>query len=81
MHTLCRLIREALGDLASPCPLINITAFADFFGNAVALKYGEKKAARPHYFDPYVNDVTAFLAIWSLEEIGATGDKVRGSSA
>ncbi|GAQ80483.1 hypothetical protein KFL_000550140 [Klebsormidium nitens] len=69
-----RLIREAIADLASPCPLLNFTAFADYFGNAVTHKFG-KKYAGPPFFDPYFDDVTIFLAIWSLEEIGATGDK------
>ena len=72
-----RLIREAIADLASPCPLLNFTAFADYFGNAVTRKFG-KKYAGPPFFDPYFDDVTIFLAIWSLEEIGATGDKVSG---
>ncbi|GAQ87523.1 hypothetical protein KFL_003580160 [Klebsormidium nitens] len=63
-----RLIREALGPLASPCPLVNISAFGTFFANAFNTTY-------PTAFDPFANSVNLVLAIWSLEEIGATGDK------
>lgn len=67
-----RLIREALGPLASPCPLVDITAFGPYFANAVNLTFGQTFNTA---FDPFANDVNLCLAIWSLEEIGATGDK------
>jgi hypothetical protein len=63
-----RLIREALGPLASPCPLVNISAFGTFFANAFNRTFDPP-------FDPFANDVNLVLAIWSLEEIGSTGDK------
>ncbi len=69
---MCRLIREALGDLASPCPLVDFTAFGQLMNNALNRTFNPP-------FDPYLNDVNLVLAIWTLEEIGSTGDKVRGA--
>lgn len=48
---------------------MNISAFGTFFANAFNASYGTP-------FDPFANSVNLVLAIWSLEEIGATGDKV-----
>eukprot|EP00879_Flechtneria_rotunda_P017454 GHRR01018292.1.p1 GENE.GHRR01018292.1~~GHRR01018292.1.p1 ORF type:complete len:412 (-),score=113.53 GHRR01018292.1:398-1633(-) len=64
-----RLIREVLGDRSVPCPDLDITGgFQKYFDNAVG------KQSNPP-FDPYKNDINFLLATWSLEEIGATGDK------
>lgn len=53
-----------------PCPLLNITGgFQQYFDRAT------NKTSNPP-FDPYKNDINFLLATWSLEEIGATGDKV-----
>lgn len=53
-----------------PCPTLDITGgFQKYFDKAVG------KTSNPP-FDPYKNDVNFLLATFSLEEIGATGDKV-----
>eukprot|EP00898_Chlorokybus_atmophyticus_P005794 jgi/Chlat1/6215/Chrsp44S05750 len=63
-----RFIREVLGKRSNPCPEINIdTAFADFFDSALGMSPTPR-------FDPYANDVNFLLSMWTLEEIGATGD-------
>jgi hypothetical protein len=49
---------------------VNISAFGTFFANAFNRTFDPP-------FDPFANDVNLVLAIWSLEEIGSTGDKVR----
>jgi hypothetical protein len=68
-----RLATQVLGpDNRVPCPTLDITGgFQAFFDNAL------KKTSNPP-FDPYKNDVNFLLATFSLEEIGATGDKVGG---
>jgi hypothetical protein len=65
-----RMVREVNGyDQSVPCPPLDITGgFQKYFDRAV------KKTSNPP-FDPYKNDVNFLLATFSLEEIGATGDK------
>jgi hypothetical protein len=54
-----------------PCPALNIAAgFQAYFDTAVRM------VSNPP-FDPFKNDINFLLSTWSLEEIGATGDKVR----
>jgi hypothetical protein len=61
---------QVLGDRSVPCPTLNIAAgFQAYFDAAV------KMVSNPP-FDPFKKDVNFLLATWSLEEIGATGDKV-----
>jgi hypothetical protein len=62
---------QVLGaDDSVPCPTLDLTGgFRAYFDKAL------KKTSEPA-FDPYANDVNFLLATWSLEEIGATGDKV-----
>lgn len=60
-------------DNSVPCPTLDITGgFQKYFDRAIG------KTSNPP-FDPYKNDVNFLLATWSLEEIGATGDKVGNS--
>lgn len=52
------------------CPSLDIQGgFQKFFDAAL-----NKTSSPP--FDAYENDINFLLATWSLEEIGATGDKV-----
>eukprot|EP00879_Flechtneria_rotunda_P018960 GHRR01019904.1.p2 GENE.GHRR01019904.1~~GHRR01019904.1.p2 ORF type:complete len:107 (+),score=35.29 GHRR01019904.1:608-928(+) len=68
-----RMVREVLGNRGVPCPTLDITnGFRKYFDKAL------KKTSNPP-FDPYKNDANFLLATWSLEEIGATGDKVCNS--
>lgn len=61
---------QVLGDSSVQCPELDLTGgFKKYFDNAL------KKTSNPP-FDPFKNDVNFLLATWSLEEIGATGDKV-----
>ncbi|GAB4821503.1 hypothetical protein N2152v2_008549 [Parachlorella kessleri] len=63
-----RLLREALGAAALPCPLVNIDqAFQELFN----LAFGTTNVK----WDPYKNDVNSMLSMFALEEIGATGDQ------
>lgn len=64
-----RMVRQVNGPDSVPCPTMDITGgFQKYFDRAT------KKTSNPP-FDPYKNDVNFLLATWSLEEIGATGDK------
>jgi hypothetical protein len=67
-----RMVRQVLGaDDSVTCPKLDITGgFRAFFDNAL------NKTSDPA-FDPHANDINFLLSTWSLEEIGATGDKVR----
>jgi hypothetical protein len=59
-----------LGERSVPCPTLDLSGgFRAFFDAATNM------TSNPP-FDPYKNDVNFLLATWSLEEIGATGDKV-----
>jgi hypothetical protein len=64
-----RMIREVLGERSVPCPRVDIIGgFNQFFKRA--LKYNGTED-----FDPYANDINFLVSMWTLEEIGATGDK------
>jgi hypothetical protein len=64
-----RLIREVLGDRSPPCPPVDVMGgFNAFFKKA--LNYTGTAT-----FDPFANDVNFLVSMWTLEEIGATGDK------
>lgn len=53
-----------------PCPSLDLSGgFRSYFDAAL------NTTSNPP-FDPFKNDVNFLLATWSLEEIGATGDKV-----
>lgn len=53
-----------------PCPTLDMSGgFRAYFDAATNM------TSNPP-FDPFKNDVNFLLATWSLEEIGATGDKV-----
>lgn len=64
-----RMIREVLGERSVPCPKVDlIGGFNQFFKRALDYNGTED-------FDPYANDVNFLVSMWTLEEIGATGDK------
>lgn len=65
-----RMVREVLGaDSSVPCPTLDLAGgFTAYFDNAL-----NKTSSPP--FDPFKNDVNFLLATFSLEEVGATGDK------
>lgn len=64
-----RMIREVLGRRSVPCPKIDlIGGFDGLFKKALGYK-GEGD------FNPYLNDVNFLVSMWTLEEIGSTGDK------
>ncbi|KAL4443882.1 hypothetical protein ABPG75_011619 [Micractinium tetrahymenae] len=63
-----RIIREALGADAPPCPQLDIDkAFEKFFNTA----FGTSNVT----WDPYKNDINFVLSMFTLEEVGATGDQ------
>ncbi|KAL4451331.1 hypothetical protein ABPG77_009403 [Micractinium sp. CCAP 211/92] len=63
-----RIIREALGADAPPCPLLDIDeAFEKFFNAAFD--------TTDVSWDPYKDDINFVLSMFALEEIGATGDQ------
>ena len=65
---------------ALPCPLINFTAFNEFYAGV----YGLDPAPAANsiektfgaVFDPFLNDETFTTSVLALEELGATGNKV-----
>lgn len=62
-----RIIREALGADAPPCPVVDFTAFEVFFNKAFGTSGVE--------WDPFKNDINFVLSMFALEELGATGDQ------
>ena len=62
-----------------PCPAIDFTGgFSKFFAAAFHLPHTDT-AIREKFgsdFDPFHNDETFILSMLSLEELGATGNKV-----
>lgn len=61
---------QVLGPSSAQCPDLDLHGgFRKYFDAAL------NKTSNPP-FDPFKNDVNFLLATWSLEEIGATGDKV-----
>eukprot|EP00775_Hariotina_reticulata_P002749 gene2749-3044_t len=60
---------QVLGESSVQCPDLDIAGgFQKYFDKALG------KSSSPA-FDPFKNDINFLLATWSLEEIGATGDK------
>jgi hypothetical protein len=61
---------QVLGERSVPCPDLDLSGgFRAYFDAAL-----NTTSSPP--FDPFKRDVNFLLATWSLEEIGATGDKV-----
>lgn len=61
---------QVLGERSVPCPALDLAGgFRAYFDAATNV------TSNPP-FDPFKNDINFLLASWSLEEIGATGDKV-----
>lgn len=59
-------LRSALGPLAVPCPLLNLTAFSDAFNAAVA------PATFKPPFSPFNDDLSFLLATFLFEDIGVS---------
>ena len=59
-------LRSVLGSQAVPCPLVNLTAFADAFNGAIA----PSTFSPP--FSPFVNDLSFFLATFLFEDVGVS---------
>ena len=65
----------------NPCPLVNFTAFDQFLAAAYGLDPapGANSIAKTFgaAFDPFLDDETFTTSVLALEELGATGNKVR----
>ena len=68
-------VRQAGGVL--PCPQVDFTGgFNGFLGAAYGLGNRSIEEAFGSAFDPFLNDQNFVLSVLTLEEFGATGNKV-----
>jgi hypothetical protein len=66
-------VLQVLGSRSVPCPTLDLSGgFRAYIDTVTGIK-----STPP--FDPFKNDVNFLLATFSLEEISATGDKVRAA--
>ena len=73
-------VRQAGGVL--PCPLVDFTGgFNAFLGAAFGLGSSSVEDVYGSAFDPFLNDQNFVLSVLTLEEFGATGNKVSNSCA
>ena len=73
------LFTRAAGS-SQPCPAIDFTGgFNTYFAAAYGLEHTADaiKNEFGRAFDPFKDDESFTVAMWSLEELGATGNKVR----
>ena len=69
----------------NPCPVLNFTAFNQFYAAAYGLDPapGANSIQRTFgaNFEPFLNDETFTIAMLTFEELGATGNKVSGPAS
>ena len=72
-------VRQAGGVL--PCPQVDFTGgFNGFLAAAYDLGNSSVEEVYGSPFDPFMNDQNFVLSVLTLEEFGATGNKVRAHS-
>ena len=72
-------VRQAGGTL--PCPLVDFTGgFNGFMAAAYGLGNNTVEEVYGAAFDPFMNDQNFVLSVLTIEEFGATGNKVSAPS-
>ncbi len=68
---------QVLGNRSVPCPTVNLTGgFQQWMDAAIAQYPPTANLTYNGTFDPFADDVSFLVSMWTLEEIGQTGDKV-----